>query len=85
MAVKKRVSVSPGGSTRRSESIHKSIGDEQSRYFRLWNLNGRVPRLDYFLVGVMSKANEIQHLVSDRELRKKVIAQPNSLLPDRLS
>ena len=76
MVVKKRVNVSPGGSGRRSESIHKSIGDERSKRFLLWNPNGRVPRLDYLLVGVMSKVNEIRHLVSDRELHKNVIAQP---------
>jgi len=51
MVVKKRVSVSPRGSARRSESIHKSIGDERSKRFLLWNLNGRVPRLDRLLVG----------------------------------
>ncbi len=34
--------------------------------------------------GAMSKANEIRHLVSDRELPKNVTAQPNSPLPDRL-
>jgi hypothetical protein len=51
MVVKKRVSVSPGGSARRSESIHKYIGDERSKRFLLWNLNGRVPRLNHLLVG----------------------------------
>jgi hypothetical protein len=50
MVVKKRVSVFPGVSTRRSESIHKSIGDERSKRFLLWNLNGKFPRLAHLLV-----------------------------------
>jgi len=50
MVVKKRVSVFPGVSARRTESIHKSIGDERSKRFLLWNLNGRVPRLAHLLV-----------------------------------
>jgi hypothetical protein len=84
MVVKKRVSVSPEGSARRSESIHKSIGDERSKRFLLWNLNGRVPRLDYLLVGVMSKANEIPHLVSDRELQQECNRSTYSPPPERL-
>jgi len=50
MVVKKRVSVFPGVSARRSESIHRSIGDERSKRFLLWNLNGKVPRLAQLLV-----------------------------------
>ncbi|MGB4068108.1 MAG: hypothetical protein WBK08_08770 [Nitrospira sp.] len=82
--MKKMVSVFSGVSARRTESIHKSIGDERSKRFLLWNLNGKVPRLAHLLVGMMSKANEIRHLASDRELQQECNRSTYSPLPDRL-
>jgi hypothetical protein len=77
MQRKKKVSVSPGVSARRNESIHRSIGDERSRHFLLWNRNGRVHRLDHPLVGMMTKAKVSRRLLPDRGLQQEHMLLPS--------